>query len=101
MNEQSKGTNPVGRIHQAVTSDMASSTSESLRGRASAKAWQSATDSARYERLANTLTPEIEAAIWCLREAISLGLIDAAEFGLRPAFNGNPSATADSSYRGR
>lgn len=80
-----------GRIRTAIREDMMQTVSESLRSRASTKAWQGASDSARFERLANALTPEIESAIWCLRECISLGLIDAREFTLRPAFNGNPA----------
>ena len=50
--------------------------SESLRSRAMQKAHQAASESARHERLAEKLTPEIEATLWCWQEAMALGLID-------------------------
>ena len=50
--------------------------SQSLRSRAMQKAHQAASESARHERLAEKLTPEIEATLWCWQEAIALGLID-------------------------
>ena len=35
-----------------------------------------AVESARHEQLAKRITPEIEAAISCLYEAVALGLVD-------------------------
>lgn len=52
-------------------------TTASLRSQASQKAFNSARDAARHERLAERLTPEIEAMLWCWQECIALGLIDA------------------------
>ena len=55
--------------------------SESLRSRAMQKAHQAASESARHERLAEKLTPEIEATLWCWQEALALGLIDVRVIG--------------------
>lgn len=49
--------------------------SESLRSRAYRRAQTSSMDAARHRQFADKLTPEIEAAMWCLNEAIALGYI--------------------------
>ena len=56
-------------------------TSENLQSRARRKARESAHDSARHTRLAEKLTPEIEATLWCWQEALALGLIDVRDIG--------------------
>lgn len=64
-----------GMLHQAreQTNDVAS---EGLRSRAFRQAHQKAHESARLERFAERMTPEIETALWCFQEAAALGLLD-------------------------
>lgn len=50
--------------------------SESLRSRVIRKVNEATSEAVRHERLAEKLTPEIEAALWCWQEAMALGLID-------------------------
>lgn len=86
------GSTARGLMDQAR--EMNACASESMRSRLHRKARESANDAARHERLAEKLTPDIEVALWCLRECIALGVIDieeliksgyaARERGLRP-----------------
>lgn len=55
---------------------LAGGEAEGLQSKAHRMAYQSATDAARHERLAEKLTPEIETALWCWQECLALGLID-------------------------
>ena len=48
----------------------------SLRERAQQRAQEKFFDGERFARLAQRLTPEIEAAIWCYQEAVALGLLN-------------------------
>ena len=67
---------PLPRLSERGRESDNACASESLRSRAMQKAHQAASESARHERLAEKLTPEIEATLWCWQEAMALGLID-------------------------
>ena len=67
---------PLPRLSERGRESDNACASESLRSRAMQKAHQAASESARHERLAEKLTPEIEATLWCWQECLALGLID-------------------------
>ena len=69
---QSRGGGSVMGTARAMNTEA----SEGLASKAWRHARSAADDAARHERLAETLTPEIETMLWCWQECLALGLID-------------------------